>query len=344
MSATGVACGLAAAALFGASTPLAKRLLGDVEPLVLAALLYLGAALGLAVLGPMTRRIRAHESPLGAADLWPMLGVTVAGGVVAPLCMLWGLGRVSGVTASLLLNLEAPFTIAVAVLAFREHLGRRTLVAALLVVAGAVAVGSGPGPVRGDPLGVLAIAAACLVWALDNNLSQRLSARDPIAVARMKGLGAGSGMLAIALIAGFDLPPPGVAVAALAVGTVSYGLSLALDVVALRELGAAREAAIFATSPFAGALAAVPLLGEPWTATHLGAAALMASGVALLVGETHGHLHTHDPLGHDHAHVHDEHHRHAHPTPVERHAHVHRHEPITHTHPHVPDVHHRHRH
>jgi len=348
MPRAGVLCGIAAAALFGSSAPLAKALLPGTGPLVLAGLLYLGAGLGLssAALLPSADRLE-REARLHRTDTGHLIGIVVLGGIVGPLLMLYGLGRTSGVAGSLLLNLEAPFTILLAVLVFKEHLGTRGTAAALLVVAGALVLTYDSGDLRAHWLGVLAIAGACLSWAIDNNLTQRLSLRDPIVIVRIKALGPGACMLGLAFVMGHRLPKADVLVSALAVGVVCYGVSLVLDVYALRLLGAAREAAFFATAPFVGALVALPLLDERPTRSHLLSALLMGGGVLLLLRERHGHVHAHEELEHDHTHVHDEHHRHEHASPgpvLEPHTHPHRHVPLLHDHPHVPDLHHRHRH
>lgn len=341
----GAACGLGAAALFGVSAPLAKKLLPATGPLMLAALLYLGAGAGLVLAALLKSRGQPEEARLRRTDVPALLGIIVAGGVVGPILMLYGLARVSGVAGALLLNLEAPFTILVAVSLFREHLGRRGVAAAVLIVAGAAVLGYRPGELHADWRGVLCIAGACLSWALDNNLTQRLSLRDPLVVVRIKALGAGACTLAIAVLFGERLPATSAVAPALVVGALSYGLSIVLDMYALRLLGAAREAALFATAPFLGAAAAVPLLGESLRVPDLSAMVLMALGVALLVTERHSHVHTHEELEHDHLHVHDEHHQHEHDGPfTEPHSHMHRHATLTHDHPHVPDVHHRHRH
>lgn len=341
----GAACGLLAAALFGVSAPIAKRLLGETTPQILAGLLYLGAGTGLWLYG--RARPPRGEAPLRREDLPTLLAIGIAGGVVGPLCMLFGLQRVGALTGSLLLNLEAPFTIAVAVLAFGEHLGRHAAGAIALVLLGAVLLKLEPGASGADTLGVLLLAGACLAWAIDNNLTQRLSLRDPFALVRVKTLGAGAFNLALGLVLSSGrVPGAGVLVAALALGCVSYGVSVVLDAYALRLVGAAREAAYFATAPFLGALAAF-VLGDALRAIDLAAMAVMASGIALLLRERHGHTHGHDALEHDHAHVHDAHHTHDHAPgdpSGEPHAHPHRHAPLVHDHPHVPDLHHRHRH
>jgi len=337
---------LGAAVLFGASAPVAKLLLPAVAPLLLAALFYLGA--GSALLAVRSLRgvdAKGREAPLAWSDAPLLVGVVAAGGIAGPLLMLLGLERVTGLTGALLLNLEAPFTILLALAFFGEHLGRREIGAAALVTSGAALLGLPSGPTSGDALGVVSLAAACLCWGLDNNWTQRLSLRDPIALVSIKATSAGACMLGLALFMGQPLPDPGVLAAALVVGSLSYGASIVLAVYALRALGAARESALFATAPFAGALIAMPLLGDAPRAIDCAAAALMAAGVVLLLRARHDHLHVHEALLHEHSHVHDAHHRHDHEDPVaEPHSHEHRHGRLVHRHPHVSDVHHRHGH
>jgi len=337
----GAAAGIAAAALFGLSAPLAKKLLPGTGPLLLASLLYLGAGAALSLARGVIPR--ASEAPLRRADVPALAAIAILGGVLGPVAMLAGLARVSATAGSLLLNLEAVFTILLAVTLFREHVSRRAAAASALIIGGAAALSGGAG--GADPLGILLIAGACLAWGIDNNLTQRLSLRDPIALGRAKTLSAGALTLVAALVSGHALPDAGALAAALAVGAAGYGASIVLDVYALRLLGAAREAAYFATAPFLGALAAVPLFGRMPGPAEAVAGALMVGGVLLLVRDRHGHVHAHEALEHDHVHVHDEHPRHEHDGPfVEPHAHPHRHAPLVHDHPHVSDLHHRHGH
>lgn len=337
----GIAAALAAALLFGASTPLAKLLLGEASPWLLAGLLYLGSGLGLAALALFRRpafRLRASET----ANL---VGAIAAGGIVAPLLLLWALSRMVASSAALLLNAEAVFTALIAWFAFRENFDRRVALGMALIVAGAALL-SGFSPIAA-PLPALAVLGACLAWGIDNNLTRKVSLADPRLVAMAKGLAAGATNTALALAAGAALPRLPVLGAALVVGWLGYGVSLVLFVVALRELGTARTAAYFSTAPFAGAVLAVLLLGESVTVTLLAAGALMAAGVWLHVTERHVHRHSHEPLEHAHEHEHDEHHRHEHQPPLPegtRHSHAHRHERLTHEHAHYPDVHHRHGH
>lgn len=339
----GAASGLAAAALFGASTPIAKLLVPGSGPLMLAGLLYLGAGLGLLAASPFRRR--DGEAPIQRADLPVLVGVIVAGGVVGPLLLVVGLARLSGASAALLLNLEAPFTVALALLMLGERFSRQEALGTVAVIFGAAALTWVPGAVEVDPVGVSCIAGACAAWALDNNLSQRLTIRDPVAVARAKALAAGAFNVALGMVVGEPFPSAAHVAAALVTGSFGYGASIVLHLRAVRSLGAARQAAYFATAPFIGALIAVPVLGDHLTPTHLAAGALMALGIAAIVRARHAHTHAHEAVEHEHAHMHDEHHPHAHEGAVtEPHSHVHRHAPISHDHPHLPDVHHRHGH
>lgn len=335
---------LAAAALFGASAPVAKRLLAEVAPPVLAGLLYLGA--GLIGLPFLARAWRRREAPLRRGDLPLLAGVVGLGGVAGPLLMLWGLQRSSATAASLLLNLEAVFTTALAVVLFREWIGRRGVAALVVVVAGCALSTWAAGGVTRSLAGPLAVAAACLCWAADNNLTQRLSLRDPLAVVCVKGLGAAPLAFAVAWAGRAPWPTLRAAGCAVLLGCAAYGVSLALYVRASRALGAARTGVLFAAAPFVGAALAIPVNHEPPSLRLGGAALLIAAGVALLMTERHAHRHRHQPLAHEHLHTHDEHHRHPHrgDEGPEPHSHAHQHEPLEHAHAHASDAHHRHKH
>jgi drug/metabolite transporter (DMT)-like permease len=337
----GAALGLGSALLFGLSAPVGKLLLPGAGPLSLAGMLYLGG--GAAFL--LVRRSRT-EARLTRADAPLLAAAVLLGAALAPPLMLWGLTRVSGLTGSLLLNLEAPFTMALAVAVFGEHLSfREALAAALLVLGGAVVGSHGEQGLTGNALGAAAIGLACLCWAIDNNLSARFALRDPVVVVRLKMLSAGALNLMTAAAFERRLPQARFAAGALVLGAFSYGVSYLFYLKAQRILGAARQGALFALAPFAGAALAIPLLGDRPTAFDLGGAAVMAMGLVLLLRARHGHAHTHDPLLHEHLHVHDDHHQHAHEGPVvEPHSHPHQHQALTHEHPHVSDAHHKHRH
>jgi drug/metabolite transporter (DMT)-like permease len=340
---------LAAAALFGASTPLAKLLLGELPPVGLAGLLYLGSGVGLL----MVRLLRlavdgvpvAREAPLTRRDLPWLLGAVAAGGVIAPVLLLWGLRGADASAASLLLNLEGVLTTLIAALLFREAIAGRIWIASLSMAVGGALLSWQPGA-GGWSLQSLAIVGACLFWGLDNNLTRKVSAGDPMAIAMIKGLGAGSFNVLLALGLGLALPSFGILASAVILGFLSYGVSLVLFIYALRHLGSARATAHFSTAPFIGAGVAVLVLGEPLTALFVTALLIMAAATWLVLSEHHGHGHTHEAQAHSHRHVHDAHHQHDHAGDdgPEPHAHWHEHAPIKHVHPHLPDLHHRHRH
>ena len=344
---------LASAALFGVSTPLAKLLLGHATPLVLAGLLYLGSGLGLLIVWLARRALRRARSgpgasvevPLRARDMPWLAGAVIAGGILAPVSLLWGVSGMQASGASLLLNAEAVLTILVAAAIFREHVGARVWTAGAVMLAGSLLLAWEPGAAVSVSPRALAVLAACVLWALDNNLTRNIAASDPVAIAMIKGLAAGGVNLGLGL-ANAAVPAAEFVVGALALGAASYGASLVLFIVALRHLGSARTGAHFATSPFIGAAVAIGLLGEPFTGPFAVSLALMVAATWLLLTETHGHDHRHERAEHTHSHAHDEHHAHAHAggEGAEPHAHWHVHEPVIHSHPHLPDLHHRHRH
>ena len=332
---------LLAAALFGASTPLAKLLVGDVPPLMLAGLLYLGSGIGLFA----WRSIRRERlGNLSRTELPWLAGAIVAGGVAGPALLMYGLARSEASTASLLLNLEGVFTAVIAWVVFRENVDRRVFIGMVLIIAGGAALSWSGGP---GASGAWLIAAACLAWGIDNNLTRRVSGGDAVTIAALKGLAAGGVNLALGLFQGASLPAAPVWVAAAALGLLGYGISLVLFVIALRHLGTARTGAYFSVAPFFGAAIAFAVLPESASAAFWIAAVLMAAGVWLHVSERHEHEHVHEQLRHSHEHVHDEHHRHEHGFAWdgrEPHSHEHEHGGLRHSHPHYPDLHHRHHH
>lgn len=343
----GILSALAAAILFGASTPLAKWLVGQMSPVLLAGLLYLGSGVGLSSWW-VVRRARGYEAVVfERGDLPWLAGAVLFGGIVGPLLLMMGLERTPAANASLLLNLEGVLTALLAWWVFREHYERRLVLGmGLITLAGMLLVWPGTAGAMPAP-GSLAVVGACLCWAIDNNLTRRVSAGDPALIAAAKGLVAGSVNVGIALLTGAQLPPAAVWVAAGAVGLAGYGLSLVLFVLALRHLGAARTGAYFSLAPFIGAGVALAVLHETVGMLFWLAALLMALGLWLHLAERHAHPHRHEALAHTHRHGHDEHHQHDHDFPydgVETHVHHHVHAPLMHSHPHYPDIHHRHRH
>jgi drug/metabolite transporter (DMT)-like permease len=338
---------LGAALLFGASTPFAKLLSIDVSPTLLAGLLYLGSGIGLWAVRLV--RDRGLASPHLQPREWGwLIGATVFGGVLGPILLMYGLTQTPGATASLLLNLEAVLTAVLAWVVFRENADRRIVLGMALIVAGGIVLAwRAPGSVRGGTLGSLAVSGACLCWAIDNNLTRKVSAADALFIAGTKGLLAGSTNLILALAFGASLPGWSMTLEAMVVGLLGYGVSLVLFVMALRGLGAARTGAFFSTAPFIGAAIAILAFREPTSVAFWTAAALMAAGVWLHLTERHEHEHTHEELVHMHSHRHDAHHQHEHAFDWdgrEPHTHEHRHEPLKHSHPHYPDIHHQHGH
>jgi drug/metabolite transporter (DMT)-like permease len=259
---------------------------------------------------------------------------------------MFGLTSTPASQTALLLNLESVLTLVIAWVVFKENVDLRLFIGAVAIVVGAVVL-SWPRELATElGWGPLLIAAACLAWAIDNNLTRKVSAADPVQVAMLKGLVAGTANVGIAIALGAQMPPADSLVAASLVGLLGYGISLVLFVFALRHLGTARTGAYYSLAPFIGAAAAVAMLGEDVTWPFLVGGALMAVGLWLHLTERHLHTHEHEPMEHDHLHVHDEHHQHDHPDPVgpEPHSHPHWHGGLIHRHVHYPDLHHRHPH
>lgn len=341
---------LLSAALFGASTPAAKALLGVIDPAILAGLLYCGAGIGIAALRRLLRPLMGDavaQAPLSRGDIPWLAGAIAAGGIAGPILLMMGLLRTDAAAASLLLTLEGVATALLAWFVFHENFDRRIALGMGFLVAGAVVLAWSGTPSLSNIIGPLAIVGACLAWGLDNNLTRNVSLADPLQIVELKGLIAGPISLFIGWSAGGALPDFSATLVAGIVGFLGYGVSLALFVMALRDLGTARTGAYFSTAPFIGAIAAVLFLHEPITVQLLLAGGLMAIGIWLHLTEMHEHDHEHEPLEHAHSHVHDEHHRHAHSPadpPGEPHTHSHKHLRLRHRHPHMPDMHHTHRH
>lgn len=341
---------LLAAALFGVSAPASKVLLGDVEPIPLAALLYLGSGLSLwwlQIARRLSKRSPVMEARLERADAGWLIGAILAGGVAAPIVLLFSLRHTPAATASLLLNFEGAATTSIAALIFKEAIGRRAWWAMGCVLAASALLSLNFNGEWGVSVGALGVLAACGLWGIDNNLTRHIAAKDPLAIVTWKGLGAAACSIGLSLVLGLRWPTVDVALKAMLLGSLSYGLSIVLFIRALRGLGAARTSALYGTAPLAGVIAAMVMLGEApsvWLAVAL---PLMVGGTWLLLNEHHVHPHTHVLVAHDHAHRHDEaHHRHAHAVTesADQHAHRHEHPRLEHDHDHLPDLHHRHRH
>ena len=343
----GVPFALLSALLFGASIPFSKLLLASTDPWLLAGLLYLGSGVGLSVflVGRYIAGRAAPEASIRGQNLPWLLGAVFFGGLLGPVLLMMGLSYTPASSASLLLNLESLATMAIAWIIFRENVDRRVFIGAMAILAGAVVLSW-----RGDlalDWGVLGIAAACLCWGIDNNLTRKISGADPVVIAAVKGLAAGPVTIMLGLLVGAQIPAAIAIARVLGLGLLTYGISLVFFILALRHLGTARTGAYYGTAPFVGALLAIGLLDDPITWQLLGAGLLMAIGVWLHLSELHEHTHVHHELKHEHRHVHDEHHLHEHgkdDPPGEPHSHWHHHPELSHRHAHYPDLHHRHNH
>jgi drug/metabolite transporter (DMT)-like permease len=346
----GVRNALLAALLFGASAPLSKILLHALSPMQLAGALYLGSGIGLA-LWRLTRRLRRNapkiEASLERGD-WPwLIGAILSGGVVAPVLLMVGLTTTPASSTSLLLNLEGVLTALLAWFGFRENFDRRIFLGMTAIVAGGLLLSGNPGNVVGFSWGALAIVGACFCWAIDNNLTRKVSGADPTQIAMLKGLVAGTVNLVIGLVMSGKAPTVSSLTGAGLLGFLSYGVSLTCFVLALRDLGTARTGAYFSAAPFIGVTLSLFLLHEVPPLLFWPALILMIFGVWMHLTEHHEHDHLHEAFEHEHPHRHDEHHQHEHllTDPLgEPHTHRHRHKPMIHSHAHVPDLHHRHDH
>ncbi len=342
----GVPLALGSAILFGATAPLSKLLIGSINPWLLAGILYAGAGMGLALVsgGRSLIGLKNTEAPLQPADMPWLALVVLFGGVLGPLLLMLGLSHTTASSGSLLLNLEGLATMGIAWLVFRENVDRRLLLGAAAILAGAVLLSWNGERFQLDTGGLL-IAAACLCWGIDNNLTRNLSSADPVQIAMIKGLVAGATNLVLALSFGAVWPSATLVGAGFLVGIFGVGISLVMFMLGLRHLGTARTGAYFSLAPFIGAVLAIGVFSEPVTVQLVAAALLMGLGLWLHLDERHEHEHVHEALEHDHVHVHDEHHQHSHDGPVtEPHSHRHRHRSLRHKHPHYPDLHHRHSH
>ncbi|MEP7291580.1 MAG: DMT family transporter [Chloroflexota bacterium] len=339
---------LLAAALFGASAPLAKLLLGEIEPIMLAAFLYLGCGIGVFLYKTLQPSSADAEAQISRSDWKWLAGSVFAGGVAAPILLLISLQSTPASTASLLLNFEGVATTLIAVLVFKEAVSRYAIWAIVCVTVASILLSWDVTGQWGISLGALGVLSACVFWGIDNNVTRNISAKDPLMIVMVKGLGAGSFSLILALILGNPFPSITFVLGAMLLGSLSYGLSIVLFIRAMRGLGAARTSALFGTAPLVGVALSFLLFRETLTLFFIVALPLMIIAAWLLFSEQHSHRHVHETMTHDHRHRHDDgHHNHDHPGMVARsltHSHIHTHEHIEHEHPHLPDIHHRHIH
>jgi drug/metabolite transporter (DMT)-like permease len=345
---SGVTFALIAAILFGASTPLAKLLIGDIDPWVLAGILYLGSGLGLICI-LIFKYFKSKILPIfpSTKDFIWLMGATLFGGVLGPVFLMTGLMTSSAASSSLLLNLEGVLTSIIAWVVFREHYDKRIVTGMLFIVIGGIILSWSPQASVGVSSGSLFIIAACLCWGIDNNLTRNVSANDAILITTIKSLVAGTTNLIIVLSMGKIFPSFLNMSYGAALGFFGYGLSIVCFVLSLRAIGTSRTGAYFSVAPFAGAVLSLLLFKNELSFQLIFASIFMGLGVWLHLTENHEHNHVHEELNHSHEHVHDEHHQHSHTIDDpkgEKHTHFHSHKKMVHTHSHFPDIHHRHEH
>ena len=338
-----------AAALFGACTPISKLLLGYIEPIPMAAFLYLGSGVGMLLFG-IARRMKHNftepEAKIGKEDIKWLIGAIMAGGVIAPIVLMFSLRNTPASTASLLLNFESVATTLIAVIAFKEAIGRRIWLAVASITTASILLSWNLNGEWGFSIGALGVILACSLWGIDNNFTRNISAKDPIITVIIKGIGAGTFSLLLGFITRSNFPGIKIALGAMLLGCFGYGLSIELFIFAMRNLGSSRTSAFFGIAPFVGALLSFLLFRElPNTLFYI-SLPIMIMGAVLILGEKHGHVHLHSSVEHEHRHSHnDEHHTHTHINGLQiEHTHLHIHECIGHSHKHTPDIHHRHVH
>lgn len=338
---------ITAAMLFGISTPLAKILLKDISPVALAGLLYLGSFGGLSLVQLFTSTKKdAQHSKFKTKDYVSLIIVILSGGILAPIALMFGLLKTSGLLASLLLNLEGVMTAVLAYLFFSEFIGTRVWIAIMCITIASVFLSWDPTKGGFSLVGPVLIFLASLGWGIDNNFTRNLSDKNPVFIAQMKGLFAGTTSLGMAIFLKMAIPWETSLVFALLLGALGYGASLVLYIKALQGLGSARVGGLFSLAPFAGVVFSILVLREWIGWIFFPATFFMLVGVYLLLTEKHLHKHRHEPLIHVHRHRHDGlHHLHKHPgETIIIHIHEHKHEEIEHVHLHWPDIHHRHSH
>lgn len=341
-----------AAALFGISTPIAKVLLGNMEPVVLAAFLYLGSGIGLILFLSVQRLTKKHsnnEASLSRKDVPWLIGAIAFGGILAPIISMLSLQSTPASTASLLLNFEGVATTLIAFFAFKENIGKRVAIAIAFITLSSIILSWDFSNHWGISVGALGIILACVCWGIDNNLTRNISSKNPFTIVAVKGLGAGLFSLCLSMLIGNQLPQLKIALLAMLLGFFSYGLSIVLFVLAMRNLGSARTSAFFGAAPFIGALLSFVIYRSMPDLTFIIALPIMILGTILLLKDKHEHFHIHEPVIHEHKHNHDDgHHNHVHediPNYMNiSHSHMHQHEAVEHTHPHMPDINHRHSH
>jgi len=336
-----------AAALFGMSAPLSKLLLAEISPLMLASLVYLGAGMGMLIIDLIRRVLNAKpiEARLEKKELPYILAMIILD-ILAPISLMIGLTMTSAANAALLNNFEIVATSLIALIIFREAVGKRLWVALTLITLASVLLSTQDISNLSFSLGSIFVLLSCVFWGLENNCTRKLSIKDPLQVVILKGIGSGTGALIVAAIANELSLSTLFIIPALLLGFFAYGLSIFFYVKAQRTLGAARTSAYYAVAPFIGVILSFIFFNEAISLSFIFAILIIIVGTYFAVSEDHEHDHTHIEISHEHRHHHeDSHHNHHHETQAEKeHAHSHVHEKMLHKHAHTPDIHHHHIH
>jgi drug/metabolite transporter (DMT)-like permease len=335
-----------AAVCYGISSPVSKLLLGIIQPIFMASLLYLGAGLGMGVviLVNNAKDKQRTEAKLGRNDLPYIIGM-IALDILAPILLMSGLVLSSPASVSLLNNFEIVATSAIALIVFKEMVGKRMWLSIILITVATIILSFEDIRDFSFSFGSLLVLGACVSWGFENNCTRMLSLKNPLEIVVLKGLGSGIGSLIIALVAKAYSINIAYIIFALLLGFFAYGLSVYFYILAQRNLGAARTSAYYAAAPFIGVILSFVFFREALTLSFAVALVVMAVGTYLAVSERHIHVHIHKAMEHEHRHNHkDGHHNHQHETIEGEHSHLHTHEKLEHKHLHTPDLHHDHTH
>ena len=338
---------IAAAALYGISSPVSKLLLTEIPPTLMAALLYLGAGFGMLIVNSFRgfSHKKQVEAKVTAKELPYILGMIVLD-IAAPVLLMFGLTLTTSENASLLNNFEIVTTSLIALLVFKEAVGRRMWLAILLITTSSVVLSVNDYRSFSFSVGSVFVLMACICWGFENNCTRMLSVKDPRQIVVIKGLGSGVGALVISIVGKQFSHNVMYIILTILLGFVAYGLSIYLYIHAQRELGAARTSSYYAAAPFIGVLISWMIFHDTITMNFIIALAIMLLGTYFGITEMHKHLHLHEPITHDHKHNHDDgHHTHNHEDGfMGEHSHVHMHDVVAHSHVHTPDIHHGHSH
>ena len=275
----GIMMAILAAVLYAVSSPFSKILLNEMPPTLMAGFLYLGAGVGMSLIA-VSRRVRQVENTeihLSKAEM-PYTVAMILLDIAAPICMLIGLNATTAANASLLNNFEIVATALIALVVFKERISKRLWMGILFVTFSSVILSFEDFSSLEFSYGSLFVLLAAVFWGLENNCTRKLSSCDPLEIVLLKGIFSGIGSIVIGLVLGERLMNLWSVIAVMALGIVSYGLSIYFYVHAQRLLGAARTSAYYAVSPFIAAFLSILIFGQMPEVTYFIALMLMAVG------------------------------------------------------------------